>query len=144
MTKIKILFNQTLMISTAILFGIGVQSLLQYMLRGQGDFTWPWYLPLSIVFTGFLCALPTMLILDIDSESKKKVIVRNVIHFILVGGVVSFCGYLFKWYDNLEDYLPILVMYVLIYLFVWGATLWLVKTDEKKINEAIKQFRDED
>ena len=144
MTKLKILFNQTLMISTAVLFGVGVQTFLRFLLYGEVDFTWPWYTPFSIVLTGFLCALPTMLILNGEADSKKKGIIRTLIHFVLVGGVVSFCGYLFGWYDDLADYLPILIMYILIYMFVWFYTLWLLKSDEKKINEAIKRFTDEE
>ena len=144
MTKFKILFNQTLMISTAVLFGVGVQTFLQYLLRGKADFTWQWYIPLSIILTGFLCALPTTLILDSEGVSGKKVIIRNLIHFILVGGVVSLCGCLFRWYESLEDYIPILIMYILVYFFVWISTRWLLKADEKKINEAIEQLRDEE
>lgn len=144
MTKLKILFNQTLMISTAILFGVGVQTFFGFILQGKAGFTWPWYTPLSIVLTGFLCALPTTLLLDSDDGSKKRSILRTLIHFVLVGGVVSLCGWLFGWYDSLSDYLPILVMYILIYFFVWISTLWLMKADEKKINEAIEQLRDED
>ncbi len=144
MTKLKIMFNQTLMISTAILFGVGVQTFLQYLIRGEKEFTWLWYTPLSIVLTGFLCALPTTLLLDPDGGSAGRAMIRNLIHFVLVGAVVSFCGYIFGWYADLADYLPILVMYVLIYIFVWISTLWLMKADEKKINEAIKQFTDEE
>ena len=144
MTKLKILFNQTLMISTAVLFGVGVQTFLRFVLWEQADFTWPWYTPLSIVLTGFLCALPTTLILDTEGVSGKKALLRNLVHFILVGGVVSLCGYLFGWYESTADYIPILIMYILIYFFVWFSTLWLLKADEKKINEAIEQLRDEE
>jgi hypothetical protein len=144
MTKLKILFNQTLMISTAVLFGVGVQTFLRFVLWGQAGFTWPWYTPLSIVLTGFLCALPTTLILDTEGVSGKKALLRNLVHFILVGGVVSLCGYLFGWYESPADYIPILIMYILIYFFVWFSTLWLLKADEKKINEAIEQLRDEE
>ena len=144
MSKLKIMFNQTLMISTAVLFGVGVQTFLQFVLQGRADFTWPWYTPLSIVLTGFLCALPTTLILDTEGLSGKKALFRNLIHFILVGGVLSLCGYLFGWYESLADYIPILIMYILIYFFVWFSTLWLMKADEKKINEAIEQLRDEE
>ena len=144
MTKLKILFNQTLMISTAVLFGVGVQTFLRFVLWEQADFTWPWYTPLSIVLTGFLCALPTTLILDTEGVSGKKALLRNLVHFILVGGVVSLCGYLFGWYESPADYIPILIMYILIYFFVWFSTLWLLKADEKKINEAIEQLRDEE
>ena len=142
MNKIKVLFNQTLMISTAILFGVGIQMLICHFTSEDDVLTWPWYVPLSIVFTGFLCSLPTMALIYDTEVSRKGMLVRIGIHFILVGGIVSLCGFLFKWYETLGEYLPILVMYILIYIFVWAATGWLTKADEKKINEAIKDIQD--
>ena len=61
MKKAKIIFNQTLMISTGILFGLGIQSLIG-CINGSGDhIRWPWHIPLTIIFTGFgmlLCPAP--------------------------------------------------------------------------------------
>lgn len=144
MNKIKLIFTQTLMISTAILFGIGIQLLLIHFTSGRREMTWIWYTPLSIVFTGFLCSIPTVFLLGMDNLSRTAIWTRIGIHFLCIGGLVSLCGYLFKWYDSLNEYLPILVMYVLIYFFVWCTTIWMAKTDEKKINEAIKDFQDEE
>lgn len=132
------------MISTAILFGIGVQTM---VLRFKTDYymmSWPWYIPLSIIFTGFVCSIPTTVLLSLDTLSRGRMWLRIIIHFVFVGAAVSLCGYLFKWFSNFMEYLPILVMYVLIYVFVWSASAWMAKEDEKKINEAIKDFQDED
>ena len=142
MNKIKILFNQTLMISTAILFGVGIQMLICHFFENDDILTWPWYVPLSIVLTGFLCSLPTMVLIYDTEVPGKRMLVRIAIHFVLVGSVVSLCGFLFKWYETLDEYLPILIMYIVIYLFVWAATGWLTKSDEKKINAAIKDIQD--
>ena len=46
--------------------------------------------------------------------------------------------------DALPGYLLILIMYILIYAFVWISTVWMLRTDEKKINEAINEIRDEE
>lgn len=144
MSKIKIIFSQTLMISTAILFGIGVEMLLRYFYDGSVMIEMPWYVPLSIIFTGFLSSVPTVFIKDMDGLTKKRMWLRIILHFICTGGVVSLCGYLFNWYRSFRDYAPILIMYVIIYCFVWSATAWMAKSDEKKINSAIKGFQDEE
>lgn len=144
MKKLKLIFNQTLMISTAILFGIGIQSLLLHFTQGTEVLRWQWYIPLSIVLTGFVCSLPTRFFLSIDHLSKGMLYLRIAIHFVSIGGIVSLCGYLFRWYESLQAYLPILAMYVVIYCFVWIATAWMVKLDEKKINDAIKDLQDEE
>lgn len=144
MSKGKLVFYQTLMISTAILFGHGVQAAI-YQIMGMGyTFVWPWYIPLSIIITGFLCAVPTLLLVEDDKLSSKHIKVRIFMHFAFLLGVVSLCGYFFQWYRDLRQYASLAIIYVLIYGFVWGATLWTTKSDENRINEAIKAIQDEE
>ncbi len=143
MSKIKIIFSQTLMISTAILFGLGVQAFF-YMLYGNGDrISWQWFIPLSIIVTAFLCSVPTLLLLD-EAVSSKNFTIRQILHFFCVLAVLSLCGWLFDWYDSVRSYLFVLVMYVIIYVFVCIATYWLAKNDEIKINDALDGVRDDE
>lgn len=144
MNKAKLVFNQTLMISTGILFAIGIQVSVNYFLHGDHTFSWQWYIPLSIILTGFLCALATLFLVDDDGLRMIKPTLRTVLHFICVFGIVSASGYLFHWYTDVSEYIPIIIMYVIIYGFVWVATLWIGKSDEKKINDALKDIQDEE
>ena len=144
MNKWKLVFNQTLMISTAILFGHGVQAVIGYMSGVEQTIVWQWYIPLSIIITGFLCSVPSLLLLEDDKVSSKHIKMRICIHFVLLCGIVSLCGYLFQWYSSVAQYVPLAIMYVLIYGFVWGATLWITKSDENRINEAIKEIQDDE
>ena len=144
MSKWKLVFNQTLMISTAILFGHGVQAVIGHMIGAEETIVWQWYIPLSIILTGFLCSVPSLLLLADDRLSNKHMIMRIFIHFVSLWGIVSACGYVFQWYSSLAQYIPLAIMYVLIYGFVWGATLWITKSDENRINEAIKEIQDEE
>ena len=142
MQKVKIIFHQTVMISAAILFGIGIQMILQHYILGAESLTLSWNVPISICLTGFLCSLPTYFLLDLDSLKKDVMWMRIVIHFISVGGIVVLCGYLFDWYGSLFNVQSILVMYSIIYIFVWFVTAWIAKSDEIKINAAIKDMQD--
>ena len=142
MQKAKIIFHQTVMISAAILFGIGIQMILQHYISGAESLTLSWNVPISICLTGFLCSLPTYFLLDIDTLEKKVMWMRIGIHFVLVGGIVVLCGYLFDWYGDLFDVRKIVVMYSIIYVFVWIITAWIGKSDEIKINAAIKDMQD--
>ncbi len=144
MNRAKIIFNQTLMISTAILFGLGVQALIGHLLGYEARIEWPWYIPLSIILTGFLCSVPTLLLIDEGELTNKHLKLRSLLHFILLWAIVSFCGFIFKWYSCIQNYIPIAVMYILIYGFVWVATMWITKSDENKINKAIKDIQDEE
>ena len=132
-----------MMISTAVLFGMGIETAIMFLVAGQYMIEWQWYIPLSVVLVGFLCALASLVLYDeTDNESHQRL--RVVIHFILVLGIVSLFGYLFDWYSDLTGYLIIAIMYVIIYTFVWISTLWMLKADEKKINDAIDRIRDEE
>ena len=142
MQKAKIIFHQTVMISAAILFGIGIQMILQHYISGAESLTLSRNVPISICLTGFLCSLPTFFLLDLDSLKKDVMWMRIVIHFISVGGIVVLCGYLFDWYGSLFNVQSTLVMYSIIYIFVWVVTAWIAKSDEIKINAAIKDMQD--
>ena len=142
MQKVKTIFSQTLMISTAILFGIGMLMLVQHFSLGVQTFSFQWGDPLSICLTGFLSSLPTYFLLDMDSLKKREVWIRMGIHFVSVLGIVVLCASLFHWFGQTINLRIICLMYSLIYLFVWCATAWMAKADEIKINEAIKDLQD--
>ena len=142
MQKLKIIFHQTFMISTAILFGIGMLMLIQHFLSGVQTFSFEWSDPLSICFTGFLSSLPSYFLLDLDSLKKSEVWIRMGIHFVAVLGIVVLCASLFHWFGQIINLRIICFMYSFIYLFVWGATAWMAKADEIKINVAIIDLQD--
>lgn len=144
MKRAKIIFNQTLMISTGILFGLGIQALINYLAGGKAEITWPWYIPLSVILTGFLCALATALLIDREGEGRAFGKLAVVLHFLALFAVVAGFGWLFGWYEDIEGLLVISAMYILIYGFVWAATLWITRRDEKAINDAIREIRDEE
>ena len=142
MQKVKTIFSQTLMISTAILFGIGMLMLVQHFSLGVQTFSFQWGDPLSICLTGFLSSLPTYFLLDMDSLKKREVWIRMGIHFVSVLGIVVLCASLFHWFGQIINLRIICLMYSIIYLFIWCATAWMAKADEIKINEAIKDLQD--
>jgi len=142
MQKVKTIFSQTLMISTAILFGIGMLMLVQHFSLGVQTFSFQWGDPLSICLTGFLSSLPTYFLLNMDSLKKREVWIRMGIHFVSVLGIVVLCASLFHWFGQIINLRILCLMYSLIYLFVWCATAWMAKADEIKINEAIKDLQD--
>ncbi len=144
MNKLKLVFNQTMMVSSAILFGLGLEALITHFMGDDKYFEWQWYIPLSIITTGFLSSVPSILLVDNEKLSKRQAYVRVILHFFCVWGIVMGCATVFDWYDTVAGFLIISLMYVLIYFFVWAASWWLMKSDEKKINEALEGIRDEE
>ena len=143
MNKLKVIFNQTLMISSAILFGLGIEETVEFLLIGDAHMTWQWYIPLSIILTAFVCSVPSVIFMD-DRSTGKKFILKVVIHFFCIFAAVSLFGMVFGWYTTLSGYLVIAVMIFIIYGFTWSATYWLNKSDEKKINSALEEMRDDE
>lgn len=145
MNKLKMIFNQSLFVSTGILFCVGISQLIGHFTHGWEYIKWEWYIPLSFVLAGFCCSLPTLLLVNMtDSKSKIVRIGCLVLHFILEGGIVTFFGFIFGWCKSFEAYIPIIVMYVLIYIFVWCGMYLMYRKEDEQINEAIKEIRDEE
>ena len=144
MNKWKLIFTQGLMISSGTFFCLGVSAFILYILYGEATVSWPWYFPLSIILHGFLCAFPTLLLLDNEGLNTKQLRLRIVIHFFLLLGIVSLCGFIFNWYTIIAGYVIVVIMYVVIYIFVWAVTMWISKADEKMINALIDEIRDEE
>ncbi len=146
MNKLKLIFMQTVMISAAILFGMGLQFMLKFIAAPEDSIKiiWPWYMPLAIILTAFLCSIPTLLLADIDNISSKDMQCRIILHFFCILAMVSAAGFLLKWYENINEYFIILLMFILIYAFVWAISFWIGKTEEHKINKAIKEIQDEE
>lgn len=141
MSKLRLLFEQTLMISTGVLFLVGLEGVVCHLLGGE--FNLYWYQPISIFLAGFFGAFPTLL-LNEENLSGRKFGFRVILHCLLEFGIVSLMGLVFHWYTNKGEYLIIVLFYFLIYGFVWLASIWMHKTDEKKINRALSEIQDEE
>ena len=143
MNRLKLIFSQTLMIASAILFGLGIEEAVDRVVTGDVYMRWEWYIPLSIILCAFICSVPSVIFSD-DRTSGRKFTVKVGIHFICIFTAVSLFGLLFGWYTDLAGFIVIAVMIVIIYVFTWVATYWLLKSDENKINDALKDVRDEE
>lgn len=140
MNAAKKLFVQSTIISTSILFLNGINAVFQHF--AGNDMVLQWYHPISIVLTGVLCSLPTVLLLDWDQWDKKTLWFRVALHCLALWAAVAGAGWLFKWYSDAEGLIGLSVIFFVIYAFVWLSSHWLDKQDEKKINQALDEIRD--
>jgi len=136
----KKLFVQSMIISTSILFLNGINAVIQHV-RGH-DIILLWYHPISIVLTGMLCALPTVLLQGRDQWDKKTRRFRVALHCLALYAAVVGAGWLFQWYADLESWAGVSIVFFAVYGFVWLSSHWLDKQDEKKINRALDAIRD--
>ena len=142
MNAAKKLFVQSMIISTSILFLNGINAVFQH-LAGH-DIVLQWYHPLSIVLTGVVCALPTVLLLEWDQWDRKTFRIRVCIHCLSLYAIVAGAGWLFKWYTDPESFASVSIIFFIVYIFVWLLSHWLDKQDEKKINHALDSIRDDE
>ena len=142
MSITKKLFVQSMVISTAILFLNGINAVIQHF--AGNDITLQWYHPVSIVLTGILCALPTVLLRDMDQWDRKTFWIRVSVHCLLLYAIVLGAGWLFRWYTDLDSFISVSIIFFIVYVFVWLSSHWLDKQDEKKINHALDTIRDDE
>lgn len=133
-----------IIIMAAMVLGLGIQEMLLHFSHGISSFKMPWYIPLTIPLTAFLCALPSAFINDMDGLSKKQINFRIFLHFICLQFVVTIGGYIFGWYSSSLEYAVIMIVYIVIYMSVWLVSWWLGKRDEAIINRALKEIQDKE
>lgn len=144
MNKLKTIINDMFIISTAMVLALGIQEMIMHFARGIRSFEMPWYIPLTISFVSLLCTLPSALMSDCDELSKKQIRFRVCVHFSCLWLVVTICGYIFRWYSLVSEYMVITLFFIIIYVGVWFISWWLGKRDEDMINEALQKIHDKE
>lgn len=146
MNKLKFWLEQTMMISFAILVGIILEGVVYCVFGGDplSEFKLSWFQLMSIVLTGAVCSIPTVIWLTASELPQNKFIVRLILHCIGLYAIVSAFGWIFNWYNKLDGFIFMTIIYFLVYIFVWVVSLWFHKRDDNKINKALDDIRDED
>ncbi|MCR5232188.1 MAG: DUF3021 domain-containing protein [Acholeplasmatales bacterium] len=132
---IKLILTQFFMIATAVLFGIGLMSLITNL-----HDPWPWYMPFQIILVALLTALASLVYISKNELSKKAIIIRAIIHFVILLAIVYTAGYFFKWWSEWSGILFVGAIFILVYLVVATTTYLIERKDSKKINEALKKL----
>ncbi len=100
-----------------------------------------WQVPL----VSFIIALTGGLIYYSRRElSKKAYLVRNVLHFVLIGAMLFLSANLFNWfkYANFRVVIIFTVLVVLIYVIVSVIIYYYVKNYQAKLmNEKLNEFK---
>lgn len=142
MKKIKILFEQAILISVGIIICMSIEATVYHLLGD--DIALRWYHPLSILLTGICCAFPSLILFNSDSSNSSNFMVRIIIHAALLYVMVIGFGYIFNWYKEIDGFIFLSCSFLLVYAFVWVSQSWLSKKDENEINSALNEIRDEE
>lgn len=135
MRIVKMIAMQFLLITVGMLLGIGLMNVL---LRDYNDL--PWFFPFEILAVALSTALASLVCLSKNELSKKGMMIRQIIHFILLLVIVYSYGYLFKWWSELSGILIVGAIFLGIYAIVFIVTYRMERKDSFKINEALKKL----
>lgn len=100
----------------------------------------------QIIIVSLLTALSTVIMHSKNELSKRQIIIRLVIHYILINAIVLCCAYIFNWFEFREPIkiLGIIIVILSVFVFVWTITY---KNDSKvaemlnkKLNERNKDL----
>lgn len=146
MNRLKFWLEQTMTISFAILVGIILEGVVYLIFKGQSleQFSLSWIQLLSIVLTGAVCSVPTVIWLSDNDIPRNKFIVQLVLHCIGLYAIVAVFGRIFNWYSQANGFIMLSVIYFMVYVFVWLVSLWIHKREDNKINKALDDIRDEE
>lgn len=146
MNKLKFWLQQTMTISFAILVGIILEGVVYLIFKGESlaAFELSWLQLLSIVLTGAVCSVPTVIWLADNDLPKDRFLIKLILHCLGLYAVVALFGWIFKWYMQADGFVMMTVIYFMVYAFVWLVSLWFNKRDENKINKALNDIRDEE
>ncbi|MCQ2520619.1 MAG: DUF3021 domain-containing protein [Lachnospiraceae bacterium] len=140
--RIRVLFVETLVITTGMLFGIGVEGII-FRLIGK-SFVLSWYQPMAIFLTAFVSSIVSVVVFADEPKTRGRAITRMALHFILLFLVISLAGYVFDWFSSVGMYIGMALIYCFVYIFSWVSNMYILKKDAQEINEALKDIRDDE
>lgn len=135
MRIVKMIAMQFLLITVGMLLGIGLMNVFT---MDYNDL--PWFFPFEILAVALSTALASLVYLSKNELSKKGMMIRQIIHFILLLVIVYSYGYLFKWWSELSGIFIVGAIFLGIYAIVFIVTYRMERKDSFKINEALKKL----
>lgn len=145
MKKLKIVMEQTMLVSFLVLC---VVSIIGLLVMRKNDWSFDWYTPGSIIVASFLCSLVTVLLLYNDKYDKElSALMHNLmtlLHFVLMYIIIIAFGHLCNWYNTLHGFAFISVIFVVVYAAAWVGTGLMFRHDEKLISDALESVRDKE
>ncbi|WP_343209911.1 DUF3021 domain-containing protein [Anaerolentibacter hominis] len=100
----------------------------------------------AIPLLALMCSIPTFLFWSYKREvSKKQMLARTIVHWLIIEALVMFCAYRWDWIDEGSTTQAIVFVIVIfaVYMTVWGCTLLNEKKEAAAINEKLRNRKKE-
>ena len=136
---IKMAISHFFIITVCVTAAIGFSNLIAGNTEG-----YPQEFPLHLLLIGATSALPSLLFYFRKEPSRKQFLLRVVLHFLCIITIVMGEGYLLKWYGSFAEAAIIAGIVIAVYIAVWLITMHSNNKAEQGINEALKNFNNDE
>lgn len=136
---IKMAISHFFIITVCVMAAIGFSNLI-----AGNTSSYPKEFPLHMLLIGATSALPSLLFYFKSEPTRRQFVLRVVLHFFCIITVVLGEGYLLRWYGSFAEAAIIAGIVVAVYIAVWLITLHSNNKAEQGINEALKNFNNDE
>lgn len=138
MKRLKNFFNVFTMVVTCVTFASA--AFISAFFKGD---TLDWNILWQILFVSFLCSIWVIFYPEREI-SRKKTLILNVLHYILVNVVVLGCGLMYGWFswDNFPQVLGMVIMIALIFLLVTVISWRRSLKEAEVMNERLRAYQE--
>ena len=139
--KIRAIFQMYIQIVAFVILGsaIYITVFWGYHCELDGDILW------EIIGVSALCSLCTPILMSKRELSKRAMLFREILHFVMINVIVLFSGFCFEWF-YVEDWKRIVGMELTIVgVYIAVCTIYYVmnrKTAEE-MNRKLKEIQEE-
>ena len=93
----------------------------------------------QILLSGFFTSLVTVLLRPREQDSIRVSVMRIIVHYCVLCGVMIACGFWFGWMNfNLKGIIMMVVSVAVVYFLVFLAGYWLDKKQADEINKKLQ------
>ncbi len=145
MKKLKVIMEQTMLVSFLVLCAVSLYGL---VVMRRNEWFFDWYTPGSILVASFFCSLVTVLLLYNDKYDKELSKIQHnlvtLLHLILMYAIIMAFGHVCNWYTTINGFILITIIFIIVYGAAWIGTGLMFRHDEKLISDALDNVRDND
>lgn len=139
----KMVLNHFFIITTILLFVFGLINFIVYF-KTPNNGTLCYTFPLQVIAVSLPCACCSFLYYSKKEYGKNSFLIRCLIHFFLLIGIVCGEGFAFGWIDEFIDFLVVFSIFLIVYLIVWFTTIRIDKRNSDMINKALHNKKEKE
>lgn len=140
-TKFNLFIDLFSKLTTAIFIVSSIYSFCFRGMNGVFSLKYIW----GVLGLSFMLSALRMLFFIESEQSKKKVIVYNVLYFVLADIVVLLFGFFFEWFsfENPATLIGMQITFVTVSVIVWFSVYCSLKHSADKMNKQLKKLQNE-